>query len=71
MWTMGIINLKITRKPVRLNILNTNFDTYGIPRFSWLPEIETILVEDNGVPSLGRRRAAHYLCGCGDCQVCF
>jgi nicotinate dehydrogenase subunit B len=25
-------------------ILNTNFDTYKIPRFSWRPTIETILI---------------------------
>ena len=34
-------------------ILNTNFDTYEIPRFSWLPKIETILVENNDVPHQG------------------
>lgn len=34
-------------------ILNTNFDTYKIPRFSWLPKIETILVENNDVPPQG------------------
>jgi isoquinoline 1-oxidoreductase len=27
------------------NILSTNFDTYEIPRFSWLPEIETYIFE--------------------------
>ncbi len=27
-------------------IFDTNFDTYEIPRFSWLPEIETYLVGD-------------------------
>ena len=26
-------------------ILNTNFDTYEIPKFSWLPQIETVLIE--------------------------
>lgn len=34
-------------------ILNTNFDTYKIPRFSWLPEIETILIENPDVPPQG------------------
>jgi len=29
------------------NILDRSFDTYQIPRFSWLPQIETVLVEDN------------------------
>jgi nicotinate dehydrogenase subunit B len=23
-----------------------NFDTYEIPRFSWLPKIETVLIDD-------------------------
>lgn len=27
-------------------ILDLNFDTYEIPRFSWLPEIETVLIDD-------------------------
>ena len=27
-------------------VLDHNFDTYAIPRFSWLPKIETILVND-------------------------
>jgi CO/xanthine dehydrogenase Mo-binding subunit len=27
-------------------ILDVNFDTYEIPRFSWLPKIETVLIED-------------------------
>jgi nicotinate dehydrogenase subunit B len=27
-------------------ILDLNFDTYEIPRFSWLPEIETLLIDD-------------------------
>ncbi len=28
-------------------IFDVNFDSYEIPRFSWLPEIETIIIEDN------------------------
>jgi len=27
-------------------VLDRNFDTYQIPRFSWLPKIETILIEN-------------------------
>lgn len=27
-------------------ILDLNFDTYEIPRFSWLPEIETVLIDN-------------------------
>ncbi len=34
-------------------ILDRNFDTYDIPRFSWLPKIETVLIENPGTPSLG------------------
>lgn len=32
---------------------DTNFDTYNIPRFSWLPEIETILVPNESLPPKG------------------
>ena len=34
-------------------ILDRNFDTYEIPRFTWLPQIETILVENPEVPPQG------------------
>lgn len=34
-------------------ILNENFDTYHIPRFSWIPEIETIIIDDKSVPAQG------------------
>jgi nicotinate dehydrogenase subunit B len=34
-------------------IMDTNFGTYAIPRFSWLPEIETVLVENKAVPPQG------------------
>ncbi|HUL30627.1 MAG TPA: molybdopterin cofactor-binding domain-containing protein [Thermodesulfobacteriota bacterium] len=34
-------------------ILDSNFDTYEIPRFSWLPRIETVLVENSGFPPAG------------------
>jgi nicotinate dehydrogenase subunit B len=26
-------------------ILDVNFDTYVIPRFSWLPKIETVIID--------------------------
>jgi isoquinoline 1-oxidoreductase len=32
-------------------VLDRNFDTYEIPRFSWLPKIETILVDNPGTPA--------------------
>jgi nicotinate dehydrogenase subunit B len=34
-------------------ILDRNFDTYEIPRFSWLPKIETVLVRSDDTPSKG------------------
>jgi len=35
------------------DILDTNFGTYQIPRFSWVPKIETILVEDDALAPQG------------------
>jgi CO/xanthine dehydrogenase Mo-binding subunit len=34
-------------------ISTTNFDTYELPRFSWLPTIETILVKNDAVSPKG------------------
>jgi len=34
-------------------ILDRNFDTYDIPRFSWLPDIETILVKNDELSPQG------------------
>ena len=34
-------------------ILDTNFDTYEIPRFSWLPEIETTIIDAKDDPPQG------------------
>ena len=34
-------------------ILDTNFDTYENPRFSWLPEIETIIIDAEDDPPQG------------------
>jgi CO/xanthine dehydrogenase Mo-binding subunit len=34
-------------------ILTTNFDTYELPRFSWMPQIETILVKNDEFPPKG------------------
>ena len=34
-------------------IFDLNFDTYNIPRFSWLPKIETVLVENENIPPQG------------------
>jgi isoquinoline 1-oxidoreductase len=34
-------------------VFDENFDSYAIPRFSWLPEIETILVDNPGLGPQG------------------
>jgi nicotinate dehydrogenase subunit B len=34
-------------------ILDVNFDTYEIPRFSWLPRIETVLIDDRSAAPQG------------------
>jgi nicotinate dehydrogenase subunit B len=34
-------------------ILDENYDTYEIPRFSWLPKIETVLVDNPEMPPQG------------------
>lgn len=34
-------------------VLDTNFDTYEIPRFSWLPEIETVIIDAKNDPPQG------------------
>ena len=35
------------------DILNRNFDTYQIPQFSWVPQIETVLIEAHDSPPQG------------------
>jgi CO/xanthine dehydrogenase Mo-binding subunit len=34
-------------------VLTTNFDSYRLPRFSWLPKIEIILVDNPQTPAMG------------------
>ena len=34
-------------------VLDTNYDTYELPLFSWVPKIETVLVENNETPPQG------------------
>lgn len=34
-------------------IFERNFDTYEIPRFSWLPRIETVIIDDKNSPPQG------------------
>ncbi|UCF98392.1 MAG: xanthine dehydrogenase family protein molybdopterin-binding subunit, partial [Spirochaetaceae bacterium] len=33
--------------------LDLNFDTYEIPRFSWLPKIETVIIDNKNFPPQG------------------
>ncbi len=34
-------------------VLDQNFDSYELPRFSWVPRIETILIDEPNVPASG------------------
>jgi isoquinoline 1-oxidoreductase len=34
-------------------VLDVNFDTYHLPRFSWMPRIETVLVPNDALASQG------------------
>jgi nicotinate dehydrogenase subunit B len=34
-------------------LTDLNFDTYAIPRFSWLPRIETVIVPNPSLPPKG------------------
>jgi CO/xanthine dehydrogenase Mo-binding subunit len=34
-------------------VLDVNYDTYSLPKFTWLPEIKTILIDNKESPSLG------------------
>jgi CO/xanthine dehydrogenase Mo-binding subunit len=34
-------------------ILDTNFDTYGLTRFSWMPKIDTAFVQHDDLPPKG------------------
>jgi CO/xanthine dehydrogenase Mo-binding subunit len=34
-------------------VLSQNFDSYELPRFSWLPKIETVLIDNQETPAAG------------------
>jgi CO/xanthine dehydrogenase Mo-binding subunit len=34
-------------------MLDRNFDTYELPRFSWVPRVETVLVKNDGLAPQG------------------
>ena len=44
-------------------VLDTNYDTYEIPRFSWVPKIETVLIENNETAPQGGGEPAIVLMG--------
>jgi len=44
-------------------ILDANYDTYEIPRFSWVPKIETVLIKNNETPPQGGGEPAIILMG--------
>jgi nicotinate dehydrogenase subunit B len=44
-------------------ILDVNFGTYELPRFSWLPEIETVILDGRSAPSQGGGEPAIILMG--------
>ncbi len=35
------------------DVFDHNFDTYEIPKFSWVPKIETVVIDDKTAPSQG------------------
>ncbi|HVM59464.1 MAG TPA: molybdopterin cofactor-binding domain-containing protein [Verrucomicrobiae bacterium] len=45
------------------SVLDDNFDTYEIPRFSWLPEIETVIVDNKEADPQGGGEPAIILMG--------
>ncbi len=44
-------------------VLDTNYDSYDLPRFSWVPQIESVLIENNENPSGGGGEPAIVLMG--------
>ena len=44
-------------------VLDLNFDTYELPRFSWLPKIETVLLDSPDLPPSGGGEPAIILMG--------
>ena len=44
-------------------VLDTNYDTYEIPRFSWVPKIETMLIKNDETPPQGGGEPAIILMG--------
>jgi nicotinate dehydrogenase subunit B len=54
------------KEDIRFNggeILDVNFGTYELPRFSWLPRIETVILDDRSAPSQGGGEPAIVIMG--------
>ena len=52
-------------------VLDTNFDTYEIPRFSWLPEIDTVILEAANDPPQGGGEPAIIVVGAAIANAIF
>jgi CO/xanthine dehydrogenase Mo-binding subunit len=52
-------------------VLDTGFDTYEIPRFSWLPEIETVLIDAADQPPQGGGEPAIIVVGAAIANAVF
>jgi len=52
-------------------VLDTNFDTYEIPRFSWLPEIETVIIDARNDPPQGGGEPAIVVVGAAIANAVF
>jgi nicotinate dehydrogenase subunit B len=52
-------------------VLDTNFDTYEIPRFSWMPEIETVILDAANDPPQGGGEPAIIVVGAAVANATF
>ncbi len=52
-------------------VLDTNFDTYEIPRFSWLPEIQTVILDATNDPPQGGGEPAIIVVGAAVANAVF
>jgi isoquinoline 1-oxidoreductase len=52
-------------------VLDTNFDSYEIPRFSWLPEIETVIIDARNDPPQGGGEPAIVVVGAAVANAVF
>ena len=52
-------------------VLDTNFDTYELPRFSWVPKIETVLIDAKDAPPQGGGEPAIIVMGAVDANAIY